>query len=211
LVLEGSIYSLVSLNIRVGQSWSPEGEERLAMNSSPDATMSVVRANIIGLGWLPLAALLALGPFVLLRGGAPLSAGLPGPGALPVVIALLAASILAHESLHALGFLLFGGVPRSSVRLGFQRRTLTPFASCQAPVTAGAYRKAALLPAAVLGIVPSIIGAVTGSAALTLWGWVMLGLAGGDLAAVWAIRRVPGGSRVLDHPSRVGCQIVEGG
>lgn len=178
------------------------------MNTGPDATMSVVRANLIGLGWLPLAALLALGPFVLLWGGAPLAAGLPGPGALPVLLLLIALAILAHESLHALGFLLFGRVPRSSVRLGFQRRTLTPFAACRVPIPAAAYRKAALLPAAVLGVGPSIVGVVSGSAALTLWGWVMLALAGGDLAAVWAIRRVPGERLVLDHPSRVGCQVV---
>ncbi len=178
------------------------------MTESNDATMSVVRANVIGLGWLPLAALLALGPFVLLRGGAPLAAGLPGRGVLPIVILIIVASILAHESLHALGFLLFGRVPRSSVRLGFHRRTLTPFAACNTAVTAGAYRKAALLPAVVLGVVPSILGVIVGSPALTLWGWVMLALAGGDLAAVWAIRRVPGESLVLDHPSRVGCRIV---
>jgi hypothetical protein len=179
------------------------------MAARPDATMSVVRANLIGLGWLPLAALLALGPFVLRWGGAPLAAELPGPGALPVLLALLAIGILAHESLHVVGFLLFGGVPRSSVRLGFQRRTLTPFASCRVPVAAGAYRKAALLPAVALGALPAFVGVITGSAALALWGWVMLGLAGGDLAAVWAIRRVPSRSLVLDHPSRVGCRVVE--
>jgi hypothetical protein len=181
------------------------------MATGPDATMSVVRATLIGLGWLPLAAFLALGPFVLRWGGAPLAAVLPEPPAFPALLLLLGVSILAHESLHALGFLVFGGVPRSSVRLGFQRRTLTPFAACSAPVAAGAYRKAALLPAAVLGVLPSIVGVISGLPALTLWGWVMLALAGGDLAAVWAIRRVPGASMVLDHPSRVGCQVVEGG
>jgi hypothetical protein len=178
------------------------------MTPGPDATMSVVRANLIGLGWLPLAAVLALGPFAMRWGGTPLAEHLPGPAALPVLLLLLGLSIVLHESLHALGFLWFGGVPRSSVRLGFQRRTLTPFAACRAPVTAGAYRKAALLPAAVLGVLPAIAGVIAGSAALALWGWAMLALAGGDLAAVWAIRRVPSTSMVLDHPSRVGCEVV---
>jgi hypothetical protein len=37
----------------------------------------------------------------------------------------------------------------------------------------------------------------------------MLAVAGGDLAAVWAIRDVPQGVLVRDHPSRVGCQVTE--
>ena len=37
----------------------------------------------------------------------------------------------------------------------------------------------------------------------------MLAVAGGDLAAVWAIRDVPGEVLVLDHPQRVGCRITE--
>lgn len=178
------------------------------MATGPDATMSVVRANLIGLGWLPLAGLLTLGPFTLRWGGAALAAKLPEPRDWPVLIPLLCVGVLAHESLHAAGFLFFGGAPRSSVRLGFQRRTLTPFASCLAPVAAGAYRKAALLPAVALGVLPAIAGVIAGSAVLALWGWVMLALAGGDVAAVWAIRRVPSASLVLDHPTRVGCQVV---
>jgi len=37
----------------------------------------------------------------------------------------------------------------------------------------------------------------------------MLAVAGCDLAALWAIREVPRGTLVLDHPSRVGCQVTE--
>jgi Putative zincin peptidase len=179
--------------------------------TSPDATMSVVKANLIGLAWLPLAGLLAIGPFLLRFGGEPLAARLPTLDAWPVLLPLLVLGILAHESLHLVGFLFFGGVPRSSVRMGFQRRTLTPFAACRTPVPAGAYRKAALLPAVVLGLLPTIAAVIAGSAELALWAWAMLALAGGDLAAVWAIRRIPSTSLVLDHPSRVGCEVVDEG
>jgi hypothetical protein len=33
--------------------------------------------------------------------------------------------------------------------------------------------------------------------------------AGGDAAVLWAVRRVPGTSKVLDHPKKVGCQVLE--
>ena len=173
------------------------------------STMSVARANVLALIWLPISGVAAATPYAVLWGGgrlAGLAAALPP---LPLGLALMAAGILIHELLHAAGFLLFGRAQRDQVRIGFQRRTLTPFASCRAPVTAAAYRASALLPAAVLGGIPLLAAWITGSAALLLFGWVMLALAGGDVAAVWAMRAVPGPTLVLDHPELVGCRSVE--
>jgi hypothetical protein len=77
-----------------------------------------------------------------------------------------------------------------------------------APVTASAYRAAGLLPALVLGGLPLLAAWATGSAGLLLWAWVMLALAGGDVAAVWAMRSVPGDAMVVDDPALVGCRRV---
>ena len=174
------------------------------------STMSVARANLLALVWLPVSGVVAAAPYVALWGGDRLAALPSALPPLPAGLALLAAGILIHELLHAAGFLLVGRAPRGQVRIGFQSRTLTPFASCRAPVTATAYRAAALLPAAVLGGIPLVAAWATGSPALLLWSWVMLALAGGDVAAVWAMRAVPGPTLVLDHPELVGCRSVEG-
>jgi len=120
---------------------------------------------------------------------------------------LMAAGIVVHELLHAGGFLLFGRAPRHAVRVGVHRRTLTPYASCSAPVPASAYRGAALLPAAILGVLPAVASLLLGWGWLAIWAALMLAVAGGDLAAVWAIRRVSADALVLDHPTRVGCTI----
>lgn len=173
-----------------------------------DATMSVARANLIALAWLPVSGLVAFAPYALLWGADRLSAAPPRLPSLPVGLALLAAVVLIHELLHAVGFRVFGRAPRAAVRIGFQRRTLTPFASCSAPVTASAYRAAGLLPAVVLGGLPLLAAWVSGSGELLLLGWLMLALAGGDLAAVWAMRSVPRSALVYDHPSRVGCRLA---
>lgn len=173
-----------------------------------DATLSVVRANLLALAWLPVAGLIALGPFLLRWGWPVLERSWPSPEALPIVLLVLVVSVLAHEGLHAAGFLLVGKAPPDKVRLGFSRRTLTPYASCSAPVTAAAYRVTALLPAAGLGLLPAAVASLAGWGLLALWSWAMLAVAGGDLAAVWAIRRVPAKALVLDHPSRVGCRTL---
>jgi hypothetical protein len=172
--------------------------------------MSVGRANLIALLWLPAAALLALGPFIYRWGAAPLAASIPPPSRLPLVLLVLLASVLLHELVHVAGFLLLAGAPRRAVRLGFSRRTLTPFACCGEPVSARGYRITALLPALVLGLGPAAVAAAGGWGALALWSWAMLAVAGGDVAAVWAIRRVPAAVLVLDHPARVGCRVLPG-
>lgn len=173
-----------------------------------DATMSVARANLVALAWLPVSGLVAAAPFAVLWSPDRLRALPSTLPSLPAGLALMAAGVLVHELLHAAGFLLFGRVPGAQVRIGFQRRTLTPFASCGAPVTASAYRAAGLLPGVVLGGLPLLAAWATGSAALLLWGWLMLALAGGDLAAVWAMRSVPGDAMVVDDPRLVGCRRV---
>ena len=177
--------------------------------SRADTTMSVGRANLLALAWLPVSAALALLPFLALRGPAHLTTHPPTMPPLAIGLLLMAAGVLVHELLHAVGFLLFGRAPRSQVRLGFQPRTLTPFASCRVPVTASAYRAAGLLPAVVLGGLPIAAAWATGSSTLLLWGWLMLALAGGDVAAVWAMRRVPADAMVVDDPQRVGCRMAD--
>jgi hypothetical protein len=172
--------------------------------------MSVGRANLIALAWLPAAALLALGPFALRWGGQPLADAVPAPSSLPLVLGVLLASVVLHELMHVAGFRLLAGAPARAVRLGLNRRTLTPFACCADPVSARGYRATALLPATALGLVPALLAAASGSGLLALWSWAMLAVAGGDVAAVWAIRRVPAHALVQDHPARVGCRVLDG-
>lgn len=171
-----------------------------------DATISFEEANVLALLLLPLAA----APVVahgLLWGGASLGRGLGDlfPWAF---LPAFAASVVAHEALHAAGFLLLGRAPRRAIRFGIDRRTFSPFAGCTAPLRAGAYRAAVLLPALVLGAVPVAWGLWRGVGWATLWGAFMLLCAGGDFAVLWAMRRVPSRARVLDHPERVGCRVL---
>lgn len=170
--------------------------------------MSIARANAFAVLWLPVAGALVLLPFVLVWGQPALGAGIVPLLPLGILLPLLAGSIVIHELLHAAGFLVLGRLPRKMVRVGIHRRTLTPYAACQAPVPAAVYRGAALLPAVVLGVVPGIVAVIFGLGGVAGWAAVMLALAGGDVAAVWAIRRVPARTMVLDHPSRVGCTVV---
>ncbi|MBA3659463.1 MAG: DUF3267 domain-containing protein [Gemmatimonadales bacterium] len=171
-----------------------------------ERTMSVAHANLLALLWLPVAGAMVYFPFSARWGPAPLADAF----AIPLIRSLpaVAAGILVHELCHAAGFRLAGRAPRSAVRIGLNRRTLTPFASCSAPVTAASYRIATLLPAVALGLMPAALAVLIGSGPLAVWAFVMLALAGGDVALLWTIRSVPARALVVDHPSRVGCTVV---
>ncbi|HEU0051738.1 MAG TPA: metalloprotease family protein, partial [Longimicrobium sp.] len=95
-----------------------------------------------------------------------------------------------------------------AVHFGIHRKTLSPFAGCRAPLGARAYRWAVLLPGIALGFAPAVVGLAAGAGWVTIWGAFMVLTAGGDFAALWAMRSVRGHERVLDHPERVGCRVV---
>lgn len=173
-----------------------------------DVSIPMERAATIALALVPPTVLPVLVPFWLLWGWEALKDGFFTALTPWILVPALLISIVVHEGLHALGFLLFGGAPRRAVHFGIHRPTLSPFAGCRVPISARAYRAAVALPAIVLGVLPAAAGLVTGNGFLAVWGAFMLHAASGDFIVLWVVRRVPPETPVLDHPERVGCRIL---
>ncbi len=171
-----------------------------------DATIPFVWANVVAFLVMPMAAAAFLLPFILLGGRLAVP---ENPPSLLVLLLAFAGGIVVHELLHAVGFVVAGRVPITAVSFGFSWKGLAPYAHCATPMRASAYRLAVLLPGLVLGVVPGILGIILQSLPLVLWGILMTSAAGGDLAALLAIRQVPGLAWVRDHPSQVGCQVLK--
>lgn len=172
-------------------------------------SISMVRANL-AVGILSVvAALLVLVPFGLLWGEEELFRGIETAFRIPVLVAGALVGVVVHEALHAVGYL-SGGAPRHTIHFGINWKVLSPFAGCRHPMTASGYRVAIVLPALVLGVVPSVAAMGLGWGWMVWWGYLMLVMAAGDAAALWAMRRVPGAVLVQDHPTRVGCEVVDG-
>lgn len=170
-----------------------------------DATISMDRANVVALLVIPLAVVAFLLPYGLL--GGPLSFAGERPSLLIMVLAFVG-GVVVHELLHAVGFILAGRVAVTAVKFGFSWQGLAPYAHCQEPMKASAYRLSVLLPGLLLGVVPGFLSLFLQSWPLVLWGILMTVTAGGDLAVLLAIRQVPGSAWVRDHPSKVGCQVL---
>lgn len=92
---------------------------------------------------------------------------------------------------------------------GINWRTLTPYAHIKVPITARAYRWGAFMPGLVLGLIPCLIAVLTGSGWLLVVGAVFILVAGGDFLVLWLLRGVPAGALVEDHPTAIGCRVVE--
>lgn len=177
-----------------------------------DLSISTAEATLwsFGLG-LPLACLLMF--LYLWRWGATVNISNARPAVfLYSIIGFIATLILGsiiHELIHGISWATFGHKPLKAIKFGFQWKTLTPYAHCNEPMEVSAYRLGGIMPLVVLGILPAMIGIVTGNGWSMFFGFLLTAAAGGDLLVLWLIRNVKPGQRVEDHPTRVGCYLIE--
>lgn len=177
------------------------------MSGPDDYTISLARANLLGIP-LFLAMMAALtGPYVAWKGLAASVVGVHRFVDLAVFLPWIAAGTIAHEALHGLGWVWAGGKSFRSVKFGFHWKTVTPFAHFTEPIAARAYRAGIALPGIALGVAPAAAGYVLGDPSFVLFGGIFFGAAAGDAMSLWATRAIPAETPVLDHPTRVGCIV----
>jgi hypothetical protein len=120
---------------------------------------------------------------------------------------LLVAGVVVHEGLHGLA-MVSCGVPPGELRFGVQPSRGVAFATTRRPMAVGHYRFVLVLPLLVLGLVPFVAGLALGDALVAKLGSLMVLGAGGDVAVLLALRSLPSGVRVVDHPSQPGCYVL---
>lgn len=175
------------------------------MENRRDLSISMERANVIVLFTSLPVAIAQFVVFVMLHG---MERVYPTWSPTFLVLALLS-GIVVHELVHATGWVLFGRKPFSSVKFGFQWKTLTPYAHLKEPVEVNAYRLGAFLPGFVLGILVYSLSLVLGDGNLFLFGLLHTSAAGGDWLVLWLLRKVKSGTLVEDHPTHAGCYVIE--
>lgn len=174
-----------------------------------DVSINLSTANLYSILLIPGVLLLAV-PFGLIWSWRLVLAGF-GQFMEPLsLLPALIGGIVIHELLHGIGWAIFGRLPWSKLRFGFKLSTLTPYAHVTTALPVRAYRWGAALPCLVLGILPIMIGTVSGSGWLLAFGLFFTLAAAGDLLILWVIRRIPTDKYVEDHPSRAGCFVLDG-
>jgi hypothetical protein len=124
-----------------------------------------------------------------------------------MVILLL--SIITHELLHGLGWSIYAKKGWKSISFGVNWKFFTPYCHCNEPLLLNQYRFGTVVPAIVLGIIPSIIAIITGHPGLMAFGFFFTFAAGGDFLILWLIRDEKTGDFAQDHPDKIGCIILK--
>ncbi len=170
-----------------------------------DISISMSEATVKSLVIAIPIAILQVVPFFLLHGFPSLSNN-TNMAAYGFVLLF---GILVHELIHMVAWALFAKKPLSAFKLGFQWKSLTPYAHCKEPMDIRPYRIGSFAPGLLLGILPWLISLFTGDVLFFLFGFLYTTAAGGDLLILWIIRNVKPNTLVEDHPTNAGCYIYE--
>jgi hypothetical protein len=150
-------------------------------------------------------AIIQVAPFFLLH-GYPI---IPANANMAVYGFLLLFGIFIHELIHMFAWAFFAKKSLQAFKLGFQWKSLTPYAHCKEPMDIQPYRIGSFAPGLLLGILPWIISLFTGNILLFFFGFLYSTAAGGDFLILWIIRNVKPNTLVEDHPTNAGCYIFE--
>jgi hypothetical protein len=174
------------------------------MENKRDLSISMTRANILVMFISPVV-IVQFTFFILLHGVENLNLTWN-----PVILFLaILIGVGIHELIHGISWVIFGGKSFSSIKFGFQWKTLTPYAHLKEPVEVNAYRLGAFMPGFVLGIFTYILSLAWGDGNLFWFSLVHTSAAGGDWLILWLIRHVQAGVQVEDHPTHAGCYVIE--
>lgn len=121
--------------------------------------------------------------------------------------------IVVHELIHGITWGLFAkGGFRKNIEFGFIVESLTPYCTCKAGLSRGAYLLGGLMPCIVLGILPCVAALVLADAMMFGLGAMMIVAAGGDLLVAQMIltHKTKGKDTLyFDHPSEIGLMLFE--
>lgn len=169
-----------------------------------DATLSIMRVNIITVVALPLLAGAILLPHTLLWR----FPAFPESSEILAIVVMFVIGLALKEFLHKVGWWRWGGVPWREIDFGFDRRTYSFYARTEIEMPASGYRRGVALPLLVLGVLPAVAGIALNIPFLTWYALIMLVASGGNLATLWSMRRMDDDLLVRDHPERAGCMIL---
>ena len=115
--------------------------------------------------------------------------------------------IVIHELIHGVTRAIFAKNGWKSISFGFIKKYLTPYCSCNEPLTKFGYIIGAMMPTIILGVIPAIVAIAIGNAFLLYIALLMCLSGGGDMfTTIQLITFRTKGKKAtyIDHPYMVG-------
>lgn len=124
-----------------------------------------------------------------------------------IVFGAIILGTVMHEFIHGITWARFSKSGFKVIKFGVFWKLLTPYCHCKEPLRVNQYILGAIMPAIILGIIPSLAAIILGNPALLVFGMFFTLAAGGDFLIINLLRNESKDDLVLDHPSETGCFI----
>jgi hypothetical protein len=170
--------------------------------TTEEYTMGLGKVNLIAvLMMIPLTALIVC-PFILIWDYETLKIGKEIFN--DNILLYFVGGIVIHELLHGLTWGCFASKGLKSIKFGVKWKYLTPYCHCKEPLKVKHYRIGGAMPLIIMGIIPSIIGIIIGHGGVLTFGIFFTWTAGGDIIALYMLRKLDDEVYISDHPSKMG-------
>lgn len=117
--------------------------------------------------------------------------------------------IILHEALHGITWAYFCKNGLKAIKYGVKWEFLTPYAHCKVPLKLNHYKLGGAMPGIVLGILPGVLGIVTGNTWLLFFGIFFTGAASGDLMVLLKLKNLDKSMYIQDHPDEIGFIVLK--
>jgi len=119
--------------------------------------------------------------------------------------------IITHELLHGVVWAMFSKRGFRSIHFGIKWEFFTPYCHCSESLKVWQYVLGGLAPFFFMGFLPAIFAMYTGNALWMFYAIFFSAAAGGDLQAVWMLRKFKLSQMVHDHPEELGFILSDKG
>ena len=174
-----------------------------------DLQISIVWANVVIL--LVAIPMMALGVILLHAFHPGVSFRTGGVGLILTLVSFIVLTVI-HELIHGITWSRFAENGMKDIEFGFMTQYLTPYCTCSTPLKKPGYICGALMPLLILGIIPTAVAVIIGSATLLYIGIIMILSAGGDVMIVIKLLRYKSEAEeilIYDHPTQAGSVVFE--
>lgn len=117
--------------------------------------------------------------------------------------------IVLHEAIHGLTWALFAKERLRAIKFGILKEYLTPYCHCKGFLRVKHYVAGAIMPAILLGIIPTIWAFINGNIIIFFLGVYFIVAASGDFLIIYLLRNEHPKDYVKDHETLPGCIVYK--
>ena len=112
------------------------------------------------------------------------------------IIIIFILGIIIHELLHGIVWVFFTKKGFRSLSFGIMKPDFAPYIHCNEPLSINVYRLGIILPGLILGIIPLLIGIISGELKIFIFGIFFTWAASGDFIILWLPKESWKGRRI---------------